>query len=251
MSTEPRKGSARLTWFSRPDAAGSDDPGTLNPAFEALDRPVIAGRADEIFPHAFGAGATGDPLTYADALDRVAKLAGILALLEVGPGVPVRVAAEVPEPAAELARLAVWRLGGLLEGRADAPAAVELTRRDGPEPERSVHSAFDAPLRRLSSRFEGVAIAATAQPAGEGPAGEGPAADGPTGDGPAGDPVALDSLVRDGRIEPGAAVAVRADLVIEIRGDGSERTALEAALLLAEAVAEPEHDEDDHGEHEE
>lgn len=197
--------STEIHWFRRPGAIGPDHPGTLNPVYELLDHPIVLGRADD--PVITSADRAGRPvkLTHEVALDRVAKLAGVLRLLEVGPGVRVRVAAEVPPVGAVLSRLAVLRLGGLLVedevGRIEFVPAVAEAPRD-------VHQAFDKPVRRLPSWFEGVAVVDH---------------DGED------TPVDLDPVMRDARIEPAAAATLPADLVVLRRADGTEATARELA----------------------
>lgn len=201
--------STEIHWFRRPGAIAPDHPGTLNPVFELLDHPIVLGRADDPFlgPEHDAEGF----FTHEVTLDRVAKLAGVLRLLGVGPDVPVRIAAEVPEPAASLARLAVVRVGGRLVEDASAPVDVEL-RAGRDAPVRDVHRAFDKPVRRLPSGFEGVAVAARGE------------------DGALAAPIDLDPVMRDARIEPAAATELPADLIVLSRADGTQ--------VPAHAVAE-------------
>ncbi|GAA4284957.1 hypothetical protein GCM10022261_24880 [Brevibacterium daeguense] len=196
MSTEPR-------WFARPGVLDPDHPGTLNPVYEVLDYPIVLGRADETCMTAeASAGAAPAELSYETVLERVAKLAGVLRLLDVRPGVPVRIGSDVPALPARLARLAVIRIGGLLVEDPAAEARVAFSAAED-EPTRDVHQAFSKPVRRLPSYYEGVQIA-TAERS-----------------------VALDPVVRDPRIEPGAAAQLPADLVVIRRADGTEVTARE------------------------
>lgn len=210
--------STEIHWFRRPGAIAPDHPGTLNPVYELLDHPIVLGRADDPFlaPEHDAEGF----FTHEVALDRVAKLAGILRLLGVGPDVPVRIAAEVPEPAAVLARLAVVRVGGRLVEDASAPVDVELvTGRSASV--RDVHRAFDKPVRRLLSGFEGVAVAARGE------------------DGVLAAPVDLDPVMRDARIEPAAAAELPADLVVIAREDGAQVPALAVAESPASVLTVP------------
>ncbi|MCK1802003.1 hypothetical protein MTQ12_02890 [Brevibacterium sp. R8603A2] len=210
--------STEIHWFRRPGAIAPDHPGTLNPVYELLDHPIVLGRADEPFLESEH-DAEGF-FTHEVALDRVAKLAGILRLLGVGPDVPVRIAAEVPEPAAVLARLAVVRVGGRLVEDASAPVDVELvTGRSASV--RDVHRAFDKPVRRLLSGFEGVAVAARGE------------------DGVLAAPVDLDPVMRDARIEPAAAAELPADLVVIAREDGAQVPALAVAESPASVLTVP------------
>ncbi|MYM20351.1 hypothetical protein GSY69_10340 [Brevibacterium sp. 5221] len=208
--------SAQPHWFAPPGRLGEGHPGTLNPVYERLDRAIIDGRADEPALAGIGPDGARAELTVAEALDRVAKIAGALRLLAVGPGVPVRIASGVAPLTAELAALAVQRIGGtVVWGAGDAPgapAAPVVIEPDAEEPagasaaERGVHSAFAKPLRRLPSRVEGTRVRDER------------------------DGASLDALVRDGRIEPAAVEPLPADQVIEIAADGARTTALEAAL---------------------
>ena len=210
--------STEIHWSRRPGAIAPDHPGTLNPVYELLDHPIVLGRADDPFlaPEHDAEGF----FTHEVALDRVAKLAGILRLLGVGPDVPVRIAAEVPEPAAVLARLAVVRVGGRLVEDASAPVDVELvTGRSASV--RDVHRAFDKPVRRLPSGFEGVAVAARGE------------------DGALAAPVDLDPVMRDARIEPAAAAELPADLVVIAREDGAQVPALAVAESPASVLTVP------------
>ena len=210
--------STEIHWFRRPGAIAPDHPGTLNPVYELLDHPIVLGRSDDPFlaPEHDAEGF----FTHEVALDRVAKLAGILRLLGVGPDAPVRIAAEVPEPPAVLARLAVIRVGGRLTEDASAPVDVEL-RAGRSAPVRDVHRAFDKPVRRLPSGFEGVAVAARGE------------------DGALAAPVDLDPVMRDARIEPAAAAELPADLVVIARADGAQVPALAVAESPASVLTVP------------
>jgi hypothetical protein len=196
VSTEPR-------WFARPGVLDPGHPGTLNPVYELLDYPIVLGRADETCLSAQSSdGSVPVELSYETVLERVAKLAGVLHLMEVGPGVQVHIGPDVPELPARLARLAVIRIGGLLVADPAAEARVAFSASPA-EPIRDVHQAFSNPARRVPSHYEGVQIL--------------------TGE----SSVALDPVVRDPRIEPGAAAQLPADLVVIRRADGTEVTARE------------------------
>lgn len=100
MSTE------QLHWFRKPGTNSPKDRGTFNPVFELLDHPIVAGRADEVF---FADAEVS--LTYEDALDRVAKFAGILRAIHQ-PAPPFVVIDDGLRPVTLiLAMLAALRLG--------------------------------------------------------------------------------------------------------------------------------------------
>lgn len=117
-----------LDWFSRPSTTSA---GTLNLAYQALDRHVVRGLADEpalLHPSA-GPGARSF-YSYADLLERVGQLGGGLRELGVRPGRTVVLALPlVPELVIGL--LACARVGAvavpLLD---DAPAAVRRLGQD-------------------------------------------------------------------------------------------------------------------------
>ncbi|KAA1420552.1 AMP-binding protein [Mumia zhuanghuii] len=90
------------TWFTRP---GEDTPGRLNLAYDALDRQVVAGRADEP-----ALRAAADDLSYAVLLERVAAFGGLLGALGVRVGHAVAVPAAVSVETA-VAVLAAARIG--------------------------------------------------------------------------------------------------------------------------------------------
>lgn len=93
-----------LTWFRKP---GDGRPGSLNLCFNALDRHVVHGGADE--PALLLAGG---PLDFAGLLERVGALAGAFRALGVGPG--ERVVLALPDPTdLVVAELACARLGAV------------------------------------------------------------------------------------------------------------------------------------------
>lgn len=103
------------TWFRRPEG---DDPGTGNAAYNAVDRHVIRGRADEV------AVVLGErSWTYADLLAESAALAGALRAVGVEPGDAV-VVGRLPETEGVLVLLAVARLGAMVRYADDLGAAV-------------------------------------------------------------------------------------------------------------------------------
>jgi propionyl-CoA synthetase len=133
-----------IDWFTRPRTALDRDAppagrwfpdGVLNTCFNALDRHVIRGRADEpalIFHSAYtGARRT---YTYADLLTEVAQVGGGLRELGVGPG--DRVVISMPMvPEAVVAMLACARLGAVHSVVFGGFAAAELAARiDDAEP---------------------------------------------------------------------------------------------------------------------
>ncbi len=96
----------QLHWFRKPGANSPKDKGAFNPVFELLDYPIVTGRADEIF---FADAEVS--LTYEDALDRVAKFAGILRAVHE-PAPPFLVIDDGLRPVTLiLAMLAALRLG--------------------------------------------------------------------------------------------------------------------------------------------
>lgn len=108
-----------LTWFRKP---GDGRPGSLNLCFNAVDRHVVHGGADE--PALLLAGG---PLDFATLLERIGALAGAFRALGVGPG--ERVVLALPDPTdLVIAELACARLGAVyveLPGPADLAATVD------------------------------------------------------------------------------------------------------------------------------
>ncbi|SDR73819.1 propionyl-CoA synthetase [Friedmanniella luteola] len=127
-----------VDWFTRPRTvldreappAGRWFPdGVLNTCYNALDRHVVRGRADEpalIFHSAYSG--TRRTYTYADLLQEVAQLGGGLRELGVGPG--DRVVISMPMvPEAVVAMLACARLGAVHSVVFGGFAAAELAAR--------------------------------------------------------------------------------------------------------------------------
>ena len=197
----------RVHWFTRPGALDAEHPGLLNPVYELLDFPVAMGRAEDIFLTAENARGDAVELTFEDALDRVAKIAGVLKLMGVGDGAQVSIAPEVAALPAELIRMGAFRLGGQVvpAGSGHAPA-VTVTATEVPETsaaQRGAHQAFSKPVRALESHFEGTSARVDGQD------------------------FTLDVVVRDARIEPAAVAEVRADAILHVQADGTRLSALE------------------------
>jgi propionyl-CoA synthetase len=109
--------------------------GVLNTCYNALDRHVIAGRADQLaLIHDSPVTGTKTRLTYAQLLERVARFAGVLRDLGVGKG--DRVVVYLPMvPEAVVAMLACARLGAVHSVVFGGFAPAELAARiDDAEP---------------------------------------------------------------------------------------------------------------------
>ncbi len=118
-----------LDWFLRPSGTSV---GTFNLAYNALDRHVVRGLAEEpALLHPFAAPGVRSFYSYAELLERVAQLGGGLRELGVRPGQPVVLALPlVPELVIGL--LACARVGAVAVPLVDdAPDAV---RRLGHDP---------------------------------------------------------------------------------------------------------------------
>ncbi|MBO0811992.1 MAG: AMP-binding protein, partial [Microlunatus sp.] len=144
-----------IDWIRRPDTVHSLEPagagdidrwfagGLLNTAYNALDRHVISGRADQpalIFHSAItGRRAT---FSYAQLLERVAKFGGALQALGVRPG--DRVVIYLPMiPEAVFAMLACARIGAVHSVVFGGFASAELaTRIDDARPTVVVSTAY-------------------------------------------------------------------------------------------------------------
>ena len=113
-----------LAWFRLPSA---DGPGTLNACYNALDRHVIKGLADEV------ALVGGREHTYAGLLTDVAALAGALRAFDLTLGHEVLVAG-LPPLEHVVATLACARLGVVVHDTAPPAPAMALlgTRPDVP-----------------------------------------------------------------------------------------------------------------------
>lgn len=106
-----------IDWFRRP---GAGDPGTLNACFNALDRHVVRGRADDL-------ALLGDrEYSYARLLTEVAAFAGAMRAFGVGIGQEVLVSG-LPPLQDVVVSLACARLGVVLHGTPPpAPALAVL-----------------------------------------------------------------------------------------------------------------------------
>ena len=82
----------------------------MNPVYELLDFPVAMGRADDVFVRDRNCFGESVELTFAEVLDRSAKFAGVLRLMEVSEGTCVSVASDVSPLTAHLVKLVrgVW-----------------------------------------------------------------------------------------------------------------------------------------------
>lgn len=111
---------ATIDWFRRPVGPPAD--GTLNACFNALDRHVVRGHADDT---ALALG--GRAWTYAELLTEVGAFAGVLRAFGTRPGDLVAV---TPLPAFEevVVVLAAARLGAVVEHATDLAAHVASAR---------------------------------------------------------------------------------------------------------------------------
>lgn len=126
MAPPPEAGAP--DWFTRPSAASA---GTLNLAYNALDRHVVRGLADEpALLHPFAAPRERSYHSYAELLERVGQLGGGLRELGVRPGRQVVLALPlVPELVIGL--LACARVGAVAVPLIDeAPGAVRRLGHD-------------------------------------------------------------------------------------------------------------------------
>lgn len=175
----------------------------MNPVYELLDFPVAMGRADDVFVRDRNCFGESVELTFAEVLDRSAKFAGVLRLMEVGEGMCVSVASDVSPLTAHLVKLGAWRVGACVAS-VDSGASVRIVAGETPDQsprERGAHQAFSKPVKALPSHFEG-AVALFE-----------------------GNEFVLDTVVRDARVEPASVVELRPDAVVQCPGsdaDGDE-----------------------------
>lgn len=108
-----------IDWFRKPDRSPAD--GTGNAAYNALDRHVVRGRADEV-----AAELEARAWTYADLLAESAAFAGVLRAFGVGLGDEV-VVGRLPETHAALVALAAARLGATCRYVEEVEAATVAT----------------------------------------------------------------------------------------------------------------------------
>ena len=122
-------------WFIRPatgTGAAPGSAGTLNLAFNALDRHVVRGRADEqALLHPFAPSGAPSSYSYAELLERVAQLGGGLRELGVRPGRTVVLALPLG-PELVVGLLACARVGAVAVPVDDeAPGALRRLGRAG------------------------------------------------------------------------------------------------------------------------
>lgn len=124
----PARDAGALDWFIRPSPTTT---GTLNLAFNALDRHVVRGRADEpALLQPFAAPGTRSSYSYADLLEQVGQLGGALRELGVTPGRTVVLALPVG-PELVFGLLACARIGAVVVPLVDdAPGAVRRLGQD-------------------------------------------------------------------------------------------------------------------------
>jgi acyl-CoA synthetase (AMP-forming)/AMP-acid ligase II len=118
-----------IDWIRRPSSPDGDD-GTLNLCFNALDRHVVHGLADEVALRVDRVTAARIELSFARLLEDVAAFGGVLRAFGVGPG--ERVLSRLPMGADGLvAALATVRLGAVhvVSEPYDDPAAPLATHR--------------------------------------------------------------------------------------------------------------------------
>jgi propionyl-CoA synthetase len=100
-----------IDWIRRPSSPEADD-GTLNLCFNALDRHVVHGLADEVALRVDRYTAGRTELTFARLLEEVGAFGGVLRAFGVGPG--ERVLSRLPMGIESLVvALATARLGGV------------------------------------------------------------------------------------------------------------------------------------------
>lgn len=233
-------------WFTKP---GDGTPGTLNPVFEILDYPIVLGRADETVitgdapdtplidgrevtdPRLLKALSVPVELDRAEALDRSAKLAGVLRTMGVDTATSrVRVDADVPAVARALSVLAAMRLGVVVDARTDGgetdPAEADAqskadvqSEEDAPVEVRVVAIDADpiepgrASVKVVRSRFEGVGVSI------------------------AGETANLDQAMRDSRVESAEVAPLDPSQTLVLTDDGP-LTAAESLPWLEEFLRE-------------
>ncbi|GAA0035656.1 hypothetical protein [Brevibacterium metallidurans] len=227
-------------YFTKPDVS---NPGTLNPVYEVLDYPIVMGRADDTVvtgdvpetplvdgrevtdPRLIKALSVPVELDRAEALDRSAKLAGILRAMGVDNGsTRLRIAPDVPAVSRALSILAAMRLGVVVDARTGEVAGggaggdgtagdddaspvlvdVETIDADPIEPGR-------ASVKVVRSRFEGVGVSIVGQTAN------------------------LDQAMRDSRVESAEVVALDPNRLLVLTDDGP-LTAAESLPWLRETL---------------
>ena len=189
-----------IDWIRRPaDADGGSTGGTLNLCFNALDRHVVRGLADEVAIRVDRLTAGRTEHTFARLLEDVAAFGGVLRAFGVGPG--ERVLSRLPMGADGLvAALATARVGAVhvVSEPYDDPAAALATHR----PAVVLAEGTDSPLAD--------ALAA---------AGSRPDAVVWRGDLPDGHDLEWDVLMRAGRTDPAPAAEVPVSSAAFVIGD--------------------------------
>jgi propionyl-CoA synthetase len=140
----PASGAGAPDWFTRPSDTSA---GSLNLAYNALDRHVVRGLADEpALLHPFAADGVRSFYSFAELLERAAQLGGGLRELGVRPGRPVVLALPlIPELVIGL--LACARVGAVAVPLVDeAPGAVRRLGHDAAV-ERPAVVLVDAPRK--------------------------------------------------------------------------------------------------------
>lgn len=155
-----------LDWSNPPFAKWFED-GTLNVAYNCLDRHVLEGRGDRVALHFEGEPGDQETITYSQLTDRVKRAANLLASLGVSQG--DRVVIYMPLiPEAIIAMLAVARLGAIhsvvfggfsaesLRARIDDAKASLVITADGGHRKGSVFPLKPAVDQALSDGASGV-----------------------------------------------------------------------------------------------
>ncbi|QIK76951.1 AMP-binding protein [Nocardioides piscis] len=96
-----------IDWFRKPGSRDADDAGTLNACFNALDRHVVRGRAEEV-----ALRIDDRSWTFAKLLEEAGAFSGVLRAFGVGAGAAV-VVGRLPRFEDVVVSLAVARLGAV------------------------------------------------------------------------------------------------------------------------------------------
>jgi hypothetical protein len=122
--------SVEIDWIHRPGDAGTDAGGTLNLCYNALDRHVVRGLADEIAVRIDRLTAGRSEQTFARLLEEVAAFGGVLRAFGVGPGERVlsRLPIGLPGLVAALATARVGAVHVLVEPYVDPAASLAAHR---------------------------------------------------------------------------------------------------------------------------
>lgn len=124
----PAREAGALDWFTRPSASSA---GTMNLAYNALDRHVVRGLADEAaLLNPFAEAGARSLYSFADLLEQVGQLGGALRELGVTPGSTVVLALPLG-PDLVLGLLACARLGAVVAPLVEAdPGALRRLGND-------------------------------------------------------------------------------------------------------------------------